>query len=196
MACAERKREPKMADTHPSGLQNQRLNLRLLKWVPTTIFFCLLMTFWTFLVHRVDARNVYLRRFMFLFPANEKSLPLLELLSWFAPFALTSASIALWLACSNWATTQLCLLVKAVAASRSSTDTAVIGPGILRPIVPPGAQGTKGIPGTPGPMKPNGDRALLSKLAENSARQSRKHSIIHPLASCAEGRLAIRKCCC
>jgi len=38
--------------------------------------------------------------------------------------------------------------------------------------------------------------SLLSKLAENSARQSRKHSIIHPLASCAEGRLAIRKCCC
>ena len=37
---------------------------------------------------------------------------------------------------------------------------------------------------------------LLSKLAENSARQSRKHSIIHPLSSCAEGRLAIRKCCC
>ena len=39
-------------------------------------------------------------------------------------------------------------------------------------------------------------QALLSKLAENSAQQSRKHSIIPPLASCAEGRLAIRKCCC
>src|ERR1035437_861628 len=38
--------------------------------------------------------------------------------------------------------------------------------------------------------------SLLSKLAENSARQSRKYSIIHPLGSCAEGRLAIRKCCC
>ena len=41
-----------------------------------------------------------------------------------------------------------------------------------------------------------GSVSLLSKLAENLARQSRKHSIIHPLASCAEGRLAIRKCCC
>jgi hypothetical protein len=38
--------------------------------------------------------------------------------------------------------------------------------------------------------------SLLSKLAENPARQSRKHSIIYPLGPCAEGRLAIRKCCC
>jgi hypothetical protein len=38
--------------------------------------------------------------------------------------------------------------------------------------------------------------SLLSKLAEKSARQSRKHSIICPLASYAVGRLAIRKCCC
>jgi hypothetical protein len=38
--------------------------------------------------------------------------------------------------------------------------------------------------------------SLLSQLAENSARHRDKHSIIHPLASCAEGRLAIRKCCC
>src|ERR1035437_7147822 len=36
--------------------------------------------------------------------------------------------------------------------------------------------------------------SLLSKLAENSARQSRKHSIIHPFAPCAEGRLAVPKC--
>jgi hypothetical protein len=35
--------------------------------------------------------------------------------------------------------------------------------------------------------------ALLSKLVENSARQSRKHSIIHPMALGAEGRLAIPK---
>jgi integrase len=39
-------------------------------------------------------------------------------------------------------------------------------------------------------------KTLLSQLAENSARHREKHSIIHPLASCAEGRLAIRKCCC
>ena len=37
---------------------------------------------------------------------------------------------------------------------------------------------------------------LLSKLAENSARQSRKHRTIHPLAACAEGRLATPKCRC
>ena len=37
---------------------------------------------------------------------------------------------------------------------------------------------------------------LLSKLAGDPARQSRKQGIIYPLASCAEGRLASRKCCC
>ena len=42
----------------------------------------------------------------------------------------------------------------------------------------------------------NKKNSLLSKLAEKLARQSRKHSIICPLASYAVGRLAIRKCCC